>query len=172
MRNKESLRALQLRLVTRLEAAQHVGASVSWLAVKTGTFNVLIPLAQAGEIFTAQNITPVPYAAHWFLGVVNSRGVLYGVVDLAGFVHPNTYPRPSDASRLVSFNADFEINCALRVDALAGLRGLDSFVETEAPKATAPEYFGKCLQDANGTVWQEIDLYKLSVCPHFLNIGV
>ncbi len=169
--SKASLRALQMRLITRLEAAQHVGASVSWLAVKTGTFNALIPLAQAGEIFESPNITPVPYAAPWFVGVVNSRGILYGVVDLAGFVQPDAQQRSADKPRLVSFNADLEINCALRVDALCGLRGLDAFVDTQAPPATAPAYFGVRVKDAVGVVWQEIDLYKLSVFPPFLNIG-
>ena len=70
----------------RLQAAQSGGMSVAWLAVMAGGVGYLLPLGQSGEIFPLANLQPVPYSKAWFLGVVNVRGSLFGVVDLARFV--------------------------------------------------------------------------------------
>jgi twitching motility protein PilI len=83
MANREALRELQTRLASRLQAARSGGISIAWLAVKAGESNYLFPLAQSGEIFPLINVQVVPYCRQWFMGVVNLRGGLYGVVDLA-----------------------------------------------------------------------------------------
>ena len=86
MANREALRDLQARLASRLQAAKAEGLSISWLAVRAGGADYLLPLAQSGEIFPLPAVQPVPYSQSWFLGVVNLRGGLYGVVDLAAFI--------------------------------------------------------------------------------------
>ena len=86
MANREALRELQTRLASRLQTAKVEGLSISWLAVRAGGNNYLFPLAQSGEIFPLSDIQVVPYARPWFLGVVNLRGGLYGVVDLVAFI--------------------------------------------------------------------------------------
>ena len=86
MANREALRELQTRLASRLQAAREEGVAVSWLAVKAGGVQYLFPLAQSGEIFPLASVQPVPYAQSWFLGVINLRGGLYGLADLAGLV--------------------------------------------------------------------------------------
>ena len=80
MANREALRELQARLAKRLQAAQTEGMSVSWLAVKAGGHNYLLPLGQSGEIVPLSNLQPVPYSKAWFKGVLNIRGGLFGVV--------------------------------------------------------------------------------------------
>jgi twitching motility protein PilI len=132
-------------------------------------------LAQAGEIFSMSSLTPVPYAVPWFLGVVNLRGGLYGVVDLAGFLQGRqvlvrTEQALAECS-LVTFNAELELNCSLGVDGLAGLRRQDSFVSSTAPAADAPAYLGRLFKDSGGAQWQEINLRALSLDPAFLGIG-
>src|SRR3990167_10438383 len=86
MANREALRELQARLPSRLQAARTEGMSVAWLAVKAGGRNYLFPLGQSGEIVPLTHLQSVPYALDWFRGVLNIRGGLFGVVDLAGFV--------------------------------------------------------------------------------------
>jgi twitching motility protein PilI len=175
MANREALRDLQTRLATRLQAARTEAVSASWLALRVGQLNVLFPLAQAGEIFSLPVMTPVPYARDWFLGVVNLRGSLHGVVDLAGFMHCDFVRTRTELSlaecSLVTFNADLELNCALVVDGLAGLRRQDSFVSSLAPAAGTPTYFGNQFMDSGGAQWQEINLRALSQYPEFLSIG-
>jgi len=176
MAKREALRELQARLATRLQTAQSEGMSVAWLAVKAGGNNYLLPLGQSGEIFPIISLQSVPYAKPWFRGVLNVRGSLLGVVDLAAFVEIENGGRPvphgpMTESSVVTLNELLEVNCALRVDSLAGLRGGDAFQSTSQPPAGAPEYYGNRFVDLDGDSWQEINLRSLSQSPRFLNIS-
>lgn len=175
MANREALRELQIRLASRLEAARSEGVSASWLAVKAGEANCLFPLAQSGEIFPLAHVQVVPYARPWFLGVVNLRGGLYGVVDLAGFMGNGASLARTDQSlaqaSVITFNAGLELNCALMVDSLAGLRKREAFADAVAPPQGSPAYFGTRFTDLNGVSWQEINLQSLSQLAEFLRIG-
>lgn len=175
MANREALRELQARLATRLQAAQSEGMSVAWLAVKAGGANYLLPLGQSGEIFPVANLQPVPYSKAWFTGVLNIRGSLYGVVDLADFVAatggvPRNAPAGADSS-VITLNPLLDVNCALQVDALSGLRGSEAFTASTAAPPDAPAYFGNCFVDSANVVWQEINLRALSQSPQFLSIS-
>lgn len=175
MAKKEALRDLQTRLAERLQAARGEGVSAAWLAVQVGSSNYLLPLAQSGEIFPLAATAPVPYAKAWFAGVVNLRGGLYGVIDLAGFMlnaqGPSRAEQAWSQARLVTFNAALEVNCALLVDALIGLRRQDAFVGVVPALADAPSYFGQRLVDAKDVCWQELNLQSLAQIPEFLSIG-
>src|SRR6478609_8335659 len=175
MANREALRELQSRLASRLQAAKTEGVQSAWLAVEAAGQKYLFPLTQSGEIFPYAATQAVPYTQNWFLGVANLRGGLFGVVDLASYVSGRAPAQRSDAgraeSRLVALNAQLEINCALLIDRLAGLRGMDAFTSsTERPEG-APEYFGSGYTDASGAHWQEINLQALSQQPQFLSIS-
>ena len=175
MANREALRELQSRLASRLQAAKTEGVQSAWLAVEAAGQKYLFPLAQSGEIFPFASAQHVPYTHPWFLGVANLRGGLFGVVDLGSFVAGRAPAQRSDAgraeSRLVALNAQLEINCALLIDRLAGLRGMDAFTSsTERPEG-ATEYFGSGYTDASGAHWQEINLQALSQQPQFLSIS-
>jgi twitching motility protein PilI len=175
MANREALRELQARLASRLQAARTEGVQASWLAVESGGGKFLFPLAQSGEIFPFSSTLPVPYTQSWFLGVANLRGGLYGVVDLASYVGGHAPAQRSDAtraeSRLVALNSALEINCALLIDRLAGLRNMDAFSSSSPPPEGAPEYFGVGYTDASGAYWQELNLQALSQQPAFLSIS-
>jgi twitching motility protein PilI len=175
MANREALRELQSRLASRLQAARTEGTQASWLAVEAAGKRYLFPLAQSGEIFPFASPQPVPYTQAWFLGVSNLRGGLFGVVDLASFVAGQAPAPRSDAiraeSRLVALNTMLEVNCALLIDRLSGLRNLDGFSSSSEPPAGSPDYFGSGYTDASGAYWQEINLQALSQQPQFLSIS-
>lgn len=175
MANREALRELQVRLASRLKAARSEGVSISWLAVTAGEGNYLFPLAQSGEIFPLGNLQVVPYSRPWFMGVVNLRGGLYGVVDLASFLGDGAVRARTEQSlaesSVITFNTALELNCALMVDGLAGLRKRDAFSSEAAPPEGSPVYFGSRFTDLNGLQWQEINLRSLSQFPDFLSIG-
>ncbi|OYU43558.1 MAG: chemotaxis protein CheW [Burkholderiales bacterium PBB4] len=175
MANREALRELQTRLANRLQAARTEGVSVAWLAVSSGAVNYLLPLGQSGEIYPMSNVQAVPYSRNWFRGVLNIRGGLYGVVDLAAFLvadteHARAASTSSEAS-VVTLNPALEVNCALQVEALLGLRGAEAFVSSQPPDALAPAYFGNRFVDTSGVHWQEINLRILSQTPQFLSIS-
>ena len=175
MANREALRELQTRLATRLQMARTEGVSASWLAVKVGDANCLFPLSHSGEIFPLTSVQVVPYVRPWFMGVVNLRGVLYGVVDLASFMGDGSPRFRTEQSlaecSVITFSAALELNCALLVDGLAGLRKRESFSEAILPPEGAPAYFGSRLTDLNGVHWQEINLQSLSQLSDFLRIS-
>ncbi len=178
MANREAIRDLQTRLASRLRTARDEGLSVSWLAVTAGGANYLFPLAQSGEIFPIGTLQSVPYAQQWFLGVVNLRGGLYGVVDVAGFLSggaartsPGASGQKSNTQSVLTFNAALDVNCALLVDGLSGLRNPKDFADTLPPDPDAPPYFGNRFADSQGQAWQEINLQSLSQHPRFLSIA-
>lgn len=174
MANREALRDLQARLASRLQAAKAEGLSISWLAVRVGGEDYLLPLAQSGEIFPLPSVQSVPYSQPWFLGVVNLRGGLYGVVDLAAFIE-GKMPARSDQywaeASVVTLNSALDINCALLIDSLSGLRHVGSFSGSEPPPEGAPPFFGNRYVDADGSRWQEINLQHLSQMAEFLSIS-
>ncbi len=180
MANREALKDLQTRLAERLQQARSSSVALTWLAVTAGEGNYLFPLRQAGEILPVTQLQSVPRAKPWFLGVINVRGSLFGTVDLAQFVaHSRSASgqpvlpalAEPEAPTVVTLNPLVEVNCAVQVSALSGLRAVESFTSSHAPPIDAPTYFGNQLLDANGTLWQEINLQTLSQSPQFLNIS-
>ena len=176
MSNKQALRELQSRLADRLQAARTQERAQSWLAVECGAVGFLMPLRDAGEIFAPVPIVPVPYSQPWFVGVANLRGHLSGVVDLAVFLGladaARTTAIGASHARLVGFNASLDINCVLRVDRLAGLRGDDDLTpDAGAPGAASlPPFAGSRYTDAAGRSWQELRLAELANDEAFLKI--
>jgi twitching motility protein PilI len=173
MANKQALRELQSRLADRLQAARTQERATSWLAVESAGRRFLLPLQQAGEIFSPVPVVSVPHTQPWFLGVANLRGGLFGVVDLARFLglRSGEAESPRDQSRLVVFNPALDLNCALLVDRLAGLRSADQLhAETAVPGAPRPAFAGLRYRDAAGLAWQELDLAALAVDDAFVKI--
>ena len=174
MANKQALRDLQTRLAQRLQAARSEGVAASWLGVEMRGGKYLFPLSHSGEIFPWSTTQFVPYTQPWYLGVANLRGGLYGVVDFASYLSGAAPAARSDMarneSRLIALNAALEVNCALLIDRLAGLKNAASFVDVADPRADAPVFFGKVLTDEAGAQWQEINLQMLSAELPFLSI--
>lgn len=155
-------------------------ASSAWLAVEAGRHHYLLALGDTGEIFPWTASQSVPHTVTWFLGVANLRGGLYGVVRLDAFADAD----PDDAhavrrsaeapapapSRLIALHARFEVNCALQVDRVIGLRGAELFA-TDAGAGEAPPWCPRTCVDTAGTRWQVLDLQALARHPRFLNVG-
>ncbi|MCZ8254208.1 MAG: chemotaxis protein CheW [Polaromonas sp.] len=175
MANRQALRELQTRLADRLQIARTQGVAASWLAVEAGGKKYLFPLSQSGEIFPWVSTQSVPYTQTWFAGVANLRGGLFGVVDLASYVSGKAPPPKNEMartdSRLVALNSALEVNCALLIDKLSGLRNQEAFSDFSEKAPDAPDFFGNQYVDLNGATWQEINLQLLAQQAHFLTIG-
>lgn len=178
MPKKEALRELQTRLAHRLQAARDQAPAATWLAVEAGGRGFLFPLAEAGEIFTGRaGCMPVPHTSGWFLGVANLRGHLHAVVDLAGFLGLKLATAHSaevlqrDSACLVAFNPLLEINCALLVDRLAGLRGRDQLTAQAEDGGARPGFVAGVWRDAQGREWLELGLAALAQNDAFLRVA-
>ncbi|MFG6447235.1 chemotaxis protein CheW [Roseateles sp. BYS180W] len=173
MSGKQGLRELQQRLALRMQAVREVSAAAQWLAVECAGLGVLLSLRQAGEIFTPTAMTAVPHTVPWLLGVANLRGGLYTVVDLAQFLGLRSAASAAPGQRLVSFQSELGLNCALLVDELLGLR-MEEQLRREPEDATVPRrpsFAAQRLRDAEGRSWQVLDLQVLASTPSFLQIA-
>ncbi len=176
MANKEALRELQHRLAERLRQVRESAPTRNWLAVESGGHGFLLPLEQAGEIFSLVALQPVPHSHPWFLGVGNLRGQLHGVVDLAGFIGlPRRAPAvldftSKDVGRLVAFNASAQLNAALLIDRLLGLRRPEDLVEIR-PSGPRPHFVGAEYTDAKSRPWVELNLTALASDEVFLKVA-
>lgn len=182
MANKQALRELQARLAERLQQARAEPRGLSWLAVSAGGLRLLLPLQQAGEIFELVGIVPVPHTQPWMLGVVNLRGGVCTVVDLAAFLGVRgaagapaaaALPASAERGRLLAFNAALGINAALLVDRLLGLRHAADLTPEPWPDdaGARPAFAGGRWRDAEGGLWQELQLAALAVDPAFLAVA-
>ena len=176
MANRQAIRDLQTRLAERLQIARTQGVAPSWLAVEASGQKYLLPMTHAGEIFPWVATQAVPYTQNWFLGVSNLRGGLFGVVDLASFVTGQALAVKTEfarkESRLIALNSALEVNCALLVDRLSGLRNQNAFIDFAEKSPDGPAFFGNRYIDKAGQTLQEINLQMLAQHAHFLTISV
>jgi twitching motility protein PilI len=178
MANRQSLRALQVRLAERLAAAKSEAVTASWLAIESGGRRFLLPLVQAGEIYSWTHVQGVPYTKTWFVGVASLRGGLHGVIDLdllAGVVKEGKATRVADRvtsdTRLVSLHSALGVNAVLWIDRLMGLRNPAMFQSLLESPPEAPAWFSRRLVDVDGRMWQELDLQVLAGDAEFLAIA-
>lgn len=172
MTNREALRELQGRLAARLQSAQAEPPQRAWLAVDCAGLGVLFPLHEAGEIFPAGQVLPVPHTQPWFAGVANLRGGLHAVVDLGVFLGLRGRGAAPEGARLLALNPALGVNCALLVDRLAGLRQAGQLSpEPDDGGAVRPGFAGGRWRDEDGRVWQEIDLSALAGNEQFLGVA-
>lgn len=175
MANREALRQLQSRLAQRLQAARDEARTASWLAVESAGQGLLVALPTAGEIFPFGAVLPVPHTQPWFVGVANLRGGLHGVIDLAAFLGLRPTLSASEAvreqARLLALNPNLGSHCALLVEKLAGLRNAEQLSREPPEDGPRPPFAGARWRDADGRVWQEIDLPALAQHEQFLAIA-
>lgn len=181
MANRQALRDLQTRLAERLQAARSNAAQgASWLAVYVAGRHYLLPLEQAGEIFAWPGVQRVPYTHDWFWGVANLRGGLAGVVDVGAYLG-HAVVRTEQSLHEVSVlavNPALQVNVALVVDRLMGLRGAEQLVvepmptDTPALPAHLTDVLGARYTDSTGQAWQVLQLKNLVQSPEFLSIRI
>ena len=181
MANKEALRALQQRLAERLNMVRQQAPVRNFLAVEITGHGFLLPLDQVGEIFPLTAVQAVPHCQDWFMGVANLRGQLHGVVDLAAYLglpgrqrRLPSEPSSRDAGRLIAFNAGLQMNSALWIDRLMGLRNPSALQPGDDAHAAQarPHFVGGTWRDEQGRSWYELDLAALVADEHFLKIDV
>ncbi|WP_293779479.1 chemotaxis protein CheW [uncultured Oxalicibacterium sp.] len=163
------LREFQAQLVERMQTARDSDAmQANRLGVIIGGTRWLLDLQSAGEIVSAEGITSVPLTQPWYLGLINLRGNLLGIVDLARFQGGERTVLDKD-SRIVALSPALGFNCGLLVSRVLGLRHVDEMRVHQADETliwASTQYV-----DHEAHVWHELDLHKLVQQPEFLNIS-
>ena len=154
------------------QSAASSSASSSHLALMVGEDRYLVDLAEAGEIVPVppSSIQQVPLTRDWFLGVVNVRGALFTVVDLARFMGGNFTPL-SKESRLLTMSPALAFNATLVVTRMLGLRNSASMTPLDEKPALDKPWLTELYCDSEGQVWRRLSLSKLVAASAFLMVG-
>ena len=173
---KKNLREFQSRLSERLRQAASDGGPTARLGVQVGERRMLVELSEAGEVSPLPStIASVPLTRDWFRGLVNLRGTLYAVSDLARFAGEPFTPLSRDA-RLVAFAPRLGINGAIVVARMLGLKNVEAMepvavADHAGAAATTPAWLGSAWQDADGQRWTELSLGRLVADDRFMAVG-
>ena len=169
------LREFQSQLLERMQVArEHASVNVSQLAVVIGDTNYLLNLHESGEIVsTAQigQISRVPLTQDWYLGLLNIRGNLIGVVDMQLFQGQGAQELTQD-SRIVGFSPALGFNCGLLVSRVLGLRTISEMNLKEVSAISTENWLEQNYLDGNNQRWVELNLSNLIQNIHFLQIGL
>lgn len=166
--NKIDLREFQRELSERLQRKTAAQVDSLRLALECGDVSWLLRLGDTGEVLPLPEPVPVPLTKHWFLGLANIRGGLYGMVDFGAFLTGSPTVRGS-GTRLVLLGTRFpDIRAGLVVRKVLGLRNLTDFTPVETTERRA--WSGRTLRDKAGTEWQELDLARLAQDAEFLQV--
>jgi len=176
---KKNLREFQARLSERLRQAASGAAPTARLGVQVGSRRMLVELSEAGEVVPLPaSIAPVPLTRDWFRGLVNLRGSLYAVSDLARFVGDSFTPASREA-RLIAFAPRLGLNASVVVARMLGLQNVETMKPADGNEATGtesaggerPAWLGADWVDAEGRLWTELSLSRLAVDDRFMAVA-
>jgi twitching motility protein PilI len=163
------LREFQENLARRLANASAHDALRSRLAVESGNLLWLLRLPDAGEVMPVPWLCKVPLTQRWYNGLVNVRGSLHGMVDLADFCGYGVTPRTSESSFL-SCGPRYGLNVGLLVHKVVGLRNAEEFNPVAGATPDQPWISG-VVRDHEGREYREIHMANLFRSPAFMAIG-
>ena len=169
MARRTSLRDFQESLSRRLAGAGAHDALRSRLVVESGSHLWLLNLPDAGEVMPVPWLTRVPMTRRWYNGLVNVRGTLHGMVDLADFCGLGVTPRTSESVFLLC-GQRHGVNAGLMVRRVAGLRNAQDFEPVPDVRPDQP-WIAKVLRDHEGREFREINVAALVRTPEFLDIA-
>lgn len=173
---------LQMLESMRDQALELAAQGLSFSAQSAGEKNIAFVVnevyfyaeaQEVKEVSVCENLKPVPQTKRWMRGLINSKGVLYSVSDLALFAGSK---RPVSANRghLLLLN-DEDAQSALLVDRVVGFRYFE-----ESEKITSLDGQQDLLDGlgdfvehghhADGHDWFCLDIAKLLVSEQFREI--
>lgn len=159
MANRINLREFQQALNTRIANSAATQQQISTLAVLIAGQHWLVDMADISEVLEPLKTTAIPLSKPWVLGMINVRGVLYCISDVATYLQTGKASGNS-ANRLLLVADRFSFNAALLVDSVLGLRDTQAFRHEQGQ-----------LIDEHNIVWQKLDLAGLLQQTEFLQIG-
>ncbi len=169
MARQVGLREFQENLARRLANASAQDTLRSRLAFESGNLLWLLRLPDAGEVMPVPWLCRVPLTQRWYNGLVNVRGTLFGMVDLADFCGHGVTPRTS-ASAFLSCGQRYGLHVGLVVRKVVGLRNADEFKPVANANADKIWISG-VVRDHEGREYRELNVASLVRDPVFLDIG-
>jgi twitching motility protein PilI len=168
---RERLRDFQAQLLERMQIARTSDVvSSNQLGVMIGQTRYLLNLRDAGEIVSVGQISPVPLTRDWYLGLLNLRGNLIGVIDIQNFRGQPKVEINSD-SRIIAFSSGLAFNAGLLVSKVLGLRNVAEMDAQQTSSENQSAWIRQSYTDNNNQIWYELSLATLIQDGDFLHIG-
>ena len=173
----ELLLALEARLRASGEERTTGSAQNEWtgLAFVLNNAQYLAPQTDVSEVLEVPELTRVPRARPWLMGVANVRGDLLPVIDL-GRLTGAEQTHITDNSRVVVLN-DEDIPAGFLVDDVGGFKSFA--VDDQRHELLAQEPMNDLTQQfllgafvRDGNPWRVFSLQKLVADPVFRDAGI
>ena len=149
---------------------------MTWLGVRAGALNLLLPVGDIAEVLPLAACTAVPLTEAWFRGLCNVRGSLYSVLDLPvllGFA-----PSPAGLEARILLLAPGRMrNTALLVNRLVGMQDRSGLLPCTVPPVSMPTAAPAVgalrgrWRDVQDSEWHELDVAILVRMPAFLAVA-
>lgn len=162
MSKRLNLRDFQRNLSDRLQEEGQSTHQISTLGVQIASEHWLIDMADISEVLPVAKATPLPLCKNWVVGMVNVRGNLYCVADIALFMG-NGRISGELQNRMLLISDRYEFNAGLLVERVFGLRDTDGW-EYDAAQG--------CYFDKQNVTWHKLGVRGLLEQTEFLQIGV
>ncbi len=164
----------QERLNKNLEEADKLGAGASLIGFHSAGRNWLLDLSDLREIEgvpSAERIQRIDLAKGWVLGVANFKGYIYTLVDLQMFLGESTASQLTLNARALLMHQKFLIQAALVVPEVSGLMSAEE-MKPLGPGEWKPSipWASAGLRDAEGTLWEVLDLAALASAREMLDV--
>ena len=163
MSRRINLREFQQDLINRMQAKGRAGDQIATLGVQIAERNWLVDMHDLGGVLPVPPLTAAPLTKPWFLGMINVRGALYGVTDMAAYQQRGKASGAA-ANRVLLVAERHAFNAALLVDRVLGLRNAHTWAQSNVDGQI--QY-----RDEQGAPWHELDIAGLLGRPDFLQIG-
>ncbi|MDD5383990.1 MAG: chemotaxis protein CheW [Gallionella sp.] len=163
MSKRLNLREFQQDLIDRMQAKGRAGDQISTLGVQIAEQNWLVDMLDVSGVLPLPPLSVAPLTKPWFLGVINVRGMLYGVSDLAAYQQKGKASGAA-ANRVLLVAERHAFNAALLVDRVLGLRNARLWAQSEVDGQV--QY-----HDEQGNFWHKLDIVGLLGRPDFLQIS-
>jgi len=169
---RERLRDFQSQLLERMQIARTSDViSSNQLGVMIGQTRYLLNLRDAGEIVPVGQISRIPLTRDWYLGLLNLRGNLIGVIDIQNFQGQAKVDMNPDC-RVVAFASALSFNAGLLVSKVLGLRNVAEMSIQENSSENQSAWLRQSYVDNNNQIWYELSLAALIQDSDFLHIGL
>lgn len=163
MSRRINLREFQQDLIDRMQAKGRAGDQISTLGVQIAGQNWVVDMHDLGGISPLPPLTAAPLAKPWFLGMINVRGTLYGVTDLAAYQQRGK-ASGAPTNRVLLVAERYAFNTALLVERVLGLRNARAWEQSETDGQV-------WYRDEHGNSWNRLDVAGLLGQADFLQIG-
>lgn len=142
------------------------------LALRVGSWNLLLPMDDVAEIIPVPRVTRVPGVRSWLMGIANLRGAVMSVIDLKEYLGGKP-TAPTASSRLVVVR-DGEWNYGLLADEIIGMRhfGPESRVAAAQSIEQPVRPYLTEVFTSEKQQWLAFNIGQLLKDPNFLNAAL